>query len=232
MPAADAIVRVLSPSAVHSSLEAIVAAHRARGAEVRLAFEIAPALARRVIVGEAADILVAPPKVMDELVALGKARAAGRFALGRAGVGVCVRADQAAPDVSTTEALKGTLLAADAVFHTRASSGTYVAQLLERLGLAERLAAKVRAYDDAQETYTRQLASRGRDIGFGGIPELRRWQDRGLRYLGPLPPDIQNYTTYDAALAADAPNPAGARAFFDFLSGTEAKAILVAHGVD
>ena len=232
MPASG-VVRVLSPSAVHSSLEAIVAAPRAGGgAEVALTFETAPAMVKRLAAGEAADILIAPPKVMDELVGMGKARAEGRFQLGRAGVGVCVRSDQTLPDVSSTEALRRAVLAADAVFHTRASSGTYVAQLLERLGLAAQLQGRIRAYHDAQETFTSQLGSTGRDIGFGGLPEIRRWHDRGLRLVGPLPPDIQNYTAYLAALAANPPNREGALAFFAFLCGAEAKAILVANGVD
>jgi molybdate transport system substrate-binding protein len=233
MRIANGVVHVLSPSAVHSSLEAIVSAHRARGgAEVKLTFETAPTLVKLVAAGAVADILIAPPQVMDELVAMGKAAPEGRIQLGRAGVGVCVRADQPLPDVSSTEALKHAILAADAVFHTRASSGTYVARLLARLGLAERVKGKVHSYHDAQETYTHQLASKGRDIGFGGIPELQRWQDRGLRYVAPLPQDIQNYTAYLAALATDPPNSDGARVFFAFLSGAEAKAILVAHGVD
>jgi len=231
--ASRGVVRVLSPSAVHASLEAIVAAHRAHGgAEVALTFETAPALAKRLAAGAAADIIIAPPKVMDELVGTGKARAEGRFQLGRAGVGVCVRAGQPLPDVSSTEALTTALLEADAVFHTRASSGTYVAQLLDRLGLAERLRDKIRSYHDAQETFAHQLNSTGRDIGFGGLPEIRRWRERGLRLVAPLPPDIQHYTAYLAALAADPPNRDGALAFFAFLSSAEAKAILVANGVD
>ena len=227
------VVRVLSPSAVHSSLEAIVAAFRARGgAEVVLRFETAPTLVKLVAAGEAADVLVAPPRVMDELVGTGKAVAPGRFQLGRAGVGVCVRADQPFPDVSSTEALKRAVLGADAVFHTQASSGTYVAQLLERLGLAAQLRERIRSYHDAKETFSRQLGSTGRDIGFGGLPEIRRWHDRGLRLVAPLPPDIQNYTAYQAALASDPPNEDGARAFFEFLASPEAKALLLANGVD
>jgi len=233
MQTANATVHVLSPSAVHSSLEAIVERHRARGgAGVRLTFETAPTLVQRVAAGLAADILVAPPKVMEELAAMGKAAADGRFQLGRAGVGVCVRADQPLPDVASVDALKRAVLAADTVFHTRASSGTYVAQLLQRLGLAEQLGARIRSYHDAQETFSAQLAGKGRDIGFGGIPEIRRWHDRGLRFVAPLPADVQNYTTYLAALSTEPPNPEGARAFFSFLSSPEAKAILVENGVD
>lgn len=233
MPGNHSPVRVLSPSAVHSSLEAIVDAFLRRGgSEVQLTFETAPALAKRIAGGEPADLVIAPPRVMDELIGIGKADPLGRFQLGRAGVGICVRAGAPLPDVTSTEALQRALLEADSVFHTRASSGIYAAQLLERLGVAAKIGGKIRSYHDAQETFTNLLNSKGRDIGFGGIPEIRRWHGRGLRLVAPLPPDIQNYTTYLAALTTDPPNRAGARAFFTFLAGAEAKALLVAHGVD
>ncbi len=233
MPSSNGIVRVLSPSAVHSSLEAIVETYlRQGGSEVKLTFETAPTLVKRIAGGEAADIVIAPPRVMDELVGMGRANPDGRFQLGRAGVGVCVRAGAPLPDVSSTEALKCALLEAESVFHTRASSGTYVAQLLEQLGVAAKIGGNIRSYHDAQETFTHLLNSKGRDIGFGGIPEIQRWHGRGLRLVAPLPPDIQNYTAYLAALMADPPNRDGARDFFTFLTSAAAKAILVAHGVD
>ena len=232
MPSHHSAVRILSPSAVHSSLEAIVDTFlRQGGGEVKLTFETAPTLLKRITGGEAADIIIAPPQVMDELVRMGKANPHGRFQLGRAGVGVCVRAGAPLPDVSSTEALKRALLEAESVFHTQASSGAYVAQLLERLGVAAKIRGKIRSYHDAQETFTHQLNSKGRDIGFGGIPEIQRWHGRGLRLVAPLPPDIQNYTAYLAALMADPPNQDGARAFFTFLASAAAKVILVAHGV-
>ncbi|MGH6631434.1 MAG: molybdate ABC transporter substrate-binding protein, partial [Burkholderiales bacterium] len=116
--------------------------------------------------------------------------------------------------------------------HTRASSGTYVAQLLERLGLPAEIKAKTRSFHDAQETFTHLLGLKGRDIGFGGITEIHRWRDKGLRLAGPLPADLQNYTAYAAALATDPPNPDGARAFFKFLGSPAARAILTEYGVD
>jgi molybdate transport system substrate-binding protein len=227
------VVRVLSPSAVHSSLEAIVEAYRGQGGEdLTLTFETAPALAARLAAGELADVVIAPPKVMDELVSTGKAHPDGRFQLGRVGVGVGVRTGAPLPDLSSTEALKRSLLAADAIIHTRASSGIYVAQLLERLGVAAAIKAKITTYHDAQGAFTRLANGTGREIGFGGITEVRRWNDRGLKLVGPLPPDIQNYTAYIAALSAAASNPEGARTFLAFLASPAAKSIFTAHGVD
>jgi molybdate transport system substrate-binding protein len=233
MPGDAEPVRVLSPSAVHSSLEAIVEAHRERGGnEVRLKFETAPAMKKLLEGGERADIIVSPPAVMEEIVKMGKALAGKRIVLGRAGVGIMVRSGQPLPDISTPSALTRELLEADAIVHTRASSGTYVAQLLVRLGVSERIAAKTRSFHDAQETFTYFLGLEGRDIGFGGIPEIRRWSGRGLRLAGPLPADIQNYTAYAAALSAEPLNPSAARDFLRFLAGPEARAIFTAHGLE
>ena len=233
MPGKTGIVRVLSPSALHSSLEDIVAAYRGQGGgEVILTFETAPRLVQRIAGGELADVLIAPPRVMDELIGLGKAGADGSFQLGRVGVGVVVRAGAPLPDVSNAAALKRTLLEADSVTHTRASSGIYVALLLERLGVAAAIRAKTASFLNAQETFTHLLNGKGRDIGFGGITEIRRWHDKGLRLVAPLPVDLQNYTTYLAARAGNPPNRKGVSAFLKFLGSPAAKAILVANGLD
>ena len=225
-------VRVLSPSAVHSSLEAIVEAYREVGSDgVALTFETAPALAARLAGGELADIVIAPPRVMDELIGAGKANPQGLFHLGRVGVGVAVREGAPLPDISSTEALKRSLLAADAIIHTRASSGIYVTQLLERLELAAAVRTKTTSYHDAQGAFTHLANGAGNEIGFGGITEIRRWSNRGLRLVGPLPPDVQNYTAYVAALTADPPNRDGARTFLRFLASADARAIRSAHGV-
>ena len=233
MPNKNGIVRVLSPSAVHSSLEEIVVAYRGQGGgEVSLTFETAPRLVQSIAGGEVADVIIAPPKVMDELVGMGKANADGRLQVGRVGVGVVVRVGAPVPDVSNTEALKRALFAADSVTHTRASSGIYVAQLLERLGIAAAIRTKTTSYLNAQETFTHLLNGKGRDIGFGGVTEIKRWHDKGLRLVAPLPADIQNYTTYLAALSRNPPNREGAHAFLKFLGSPAAKAILVANGVD
>jgi molybdate transport system substrate-binding protein len=226
-------VRVLSPSAMHSSLEALAEAFQKRtGNEVRLAFETAPAMRKKLAAGEVADVIIVPPPAMAEVVKMGKAAASGHQLLGRVGVGVVIRADAPVPDVSSTDALKRALLDADSVAYNRASSGVYVEKLMEKLGLAETLKAKTVRHHDAQQSFTHLLNGKGREIGFGGTTEIVRWRDKGLRLVGPLPADIQNYTSYLAALAVDAPNPDGARAFLKFLEGADAKAIFRQNGVD
>ena len=226
-------VRVLSPSAMHSSLEALAEAHRKQsGVTVKLAFETAPAMREKLAAGEIADIIIVPPSAMEQVVKMGKTVSSGHHVLGRVGVGVVIRADAPVPDISSTEALKRSLLEAESVAYNRASSGIYVERLMEKLGLAEALEAKTVRHHDALQSFTHLLNGKGREIGFGGMTEIVRWRDKGLRLVGPLPADIQNYTTYMAALSTDPPNPEGARAFLRFLDSPAARAILLAHGVD
>jgi molybdate transport system substrate-binding protein len=223
---------VLSASAVHASLEALAAAFgKESGGAVKLAFETAPAMTKKLAAGERADIIIVPPAAMADIVAMGKALAGGQQMLGRVGVGVAVRSDAPVPDISSTDALKRSLLEADSVAYNRASSGVYVEQLMDRLGLAQALRVKTVRHHDAQQLFMHLLAGTGREIGFGGMTEIARWRGKGLKLVGPLPADIQNYTAYVAALSSDPPNPAAARALLDFLGGATAKSLLLAQGV-
>ena len=117
-------VQVFSPSAMHSSLEALAAAHRERGGdEVALAFETAPAFVKRLETGQQADVLMATPSLMKDLFVLGKVHGDSRLELGRVGVGVVVRKGAPRPDISTTRALTAALHDADSIVYNRASSG-------------------------------------------------------------------------------------------------------------
>lgn len=217
---------------MHSSLEDLAAAYtKQSGDQVTLKFETAPVLKKLLEAGEKADVLIAPPAVMEDLVKIGKAQSEGRFELGRVGVGVAVRADAPVPDISSTEALKRSILAAESVVYNRASSGLYVERLMVKLGLADDIKARTLRHNDAVASFGHLLQGKGREIGFGGMTEIVRWRDKGLKLVGPLPPDIQNLTAYTVAAAAEPLNPTGARGLMQFLASPAAKAILVSKGV-
>ena len=229
---ANSEVHVFSPSAMHSSLDELAARHREQsGTAVSLAFETAPAFRKRLDAGQKADVLIAPPPLMDELVATGKARAENIFELGRVGVGVVVREGAPLPDISDVEAFKRSLLDAESIVYNRASSGMYVEKLIANLGVAHALAPKTKRYHDAQGAFTHLRSGSGYEIGFGGLTEIVRWRDKGLLLVGALPSDIQNFTVYLAALATDGPNAAGGHAFLEFLRTPAAQAILTSNGV-
>jgi molybdate transport system substrate-binding protein len=76
------------------------------------------------------------------------------------------------------------------------------------------------------------IHGKGNEIGFGAITEIKLFEPKGLKLVGPLPADLQNYTTYAAALMAGAPSPQAAKAFLAFLGSAQAKQAFAAGGVE
>jgi molybdate transport system substrate-binding protein len=78
----------------------------------------------------------------------------------------------------------------------------------------------------------RIIKGKGNELGFGAITEIKLFEPKGLKLVGPLPPDIQNYTSYGAALMSNAPSADVAKAFLTYLATPEAKQIFAAAGIE
>ncbi|MCC6776887.1 MAG: substrate-binding domain-containing protein [Hyphomicrobiales bacterium] len=231
--AGAAEVKIFSAGAVEPGLvRAAEQFKRASGHEVKIQFNTAPQLARKLAAGEVADVLIAPPAVLDEQVKAGKVAGDGRVMLGRVGAGVVVRVGGPNPDVSTTDALKQTVLGAESLVYNTASTGLYLEKLFERLGIAEQIKAKITRHPNGEAVMEHVIKGKGNEIGFGAITEIKLFEPKGLRLVGPLPADVQNYTNYGAALMTAAPAPEAAKAFLAYLATPEAKRTFVAAGIE
>ncbi|MBX9775781.1 MAG: substrate-binding domain-containing protein [Xanthobacteraceae bacterium] len=225
-PAVD--INVLSGAAVEPALLTAADVFRKRtGNTVNITFATTPEIRRRIGAGETPDVIIAPPAALDALAESGKIDGAAQVLLGKVGIGVVIRDGAPRPDVSTTDALKRALLDADGVVYNRASSGLYVDELLQRLGLAERIQAKVKRYIGT-DMIEPLIHGTGQEIGFMPLVQILNWRGRGLQLVGPLPADIQSYTTYAAAPAARSD---GGVAFVRFLEAPEAKALFAGEGI-
>ena len=184
---------------------------------------------KKVADGETGDVLIIQPNFVNELVKAGKVVPGDHPVLGRVGFGLAVRADAPARDVSTTEAFKQTLLNADALIFNNVASGNYFAKVLERLGIAEAVKAKVIRLDPFAVN-DRVIQGKGNDIGVGVIPLINT--TKGLRLLGPLPAEVQSYIVYAAAPMTSSTSPQAGKAFINFLASPAAKAAFAASGVE
>jgi molybdate transport system substrate-binding protein len=54
----------------------------------------------------------------------------------------------------------------------------------------------------------------------------------GVELVGPLPPEIQIYATFEGAVSANSKSPDAARALIDFLSGPIAIPVIRAQGME
>jgi len=222
-------ITVMSGAAVEAGLVIAAEAFRKQtGNNVQIVFATTPEIRRRVGAGETPDVVIAPPATLDDLVKSGKIDGTARVPVGRVGVGVVIREGAAKPDVSTTDALKRAVLDADSVIYNRASSGVFVEGLLQRLGLAEQIQAKTKRYAGT-DMIEPLIKGKGNEIGFMPVAEILHFRDRGLQLVGPLPADIQNYTSYAAQPASKSEV---ALAFVHFLETPESKGIFAAAGIE
>jgi molybdate transport system substrate-binding protein len=227
-PAFATEIHVLSAGAVEPGL--VVAADTFRketGNAVTINYATTPEIRRRLGTGEVPDVVIAPPAALDEVAKSGKLDGEARVEVGHVGIGVAVRDGAPKPDISTTEAFKRAVLAADTLVYNKASSGLFVEGLLQRLGLAEQTQAKTTRYAGS-EMFEHVIKGRGNELAFSPT-EILLYRGKGLQLVGPLPTEIQNFTTYAAEPAA---RSEVALAFVRFLRTPAAKAIFVAAGVE
>jgi molybdate transport system substrate-binding protein len=229
--AAAAEITVLSAGAIQPGLAAAAAVfEKQTGHAVKITYATAPQIAARAGGGEMFDVVIAPPAVLDDLAKVGKA--GERVTVGRVGVGVAVRAGAPVPDISSAEALKRSVLSAESLVFNRASTGVYLDTLFKQMGISGQIEGKITRYADGTAVHEHVLKGRGREIGFGAIPDILLHRDEGLRLAGPLPAEVQNYTSYAAAPMTAAPSAEVARIFVRYLGSAAAKSLFTAAGIE
>ncbi len=225
-------IKVLSAGAVKPGMVKVIDAFRREtGHSVKVVFATAPAILERIGGTEKPDAVIAPPAVLDEWVKAGKATQAGCVIVGRIGVGVMVRGGAPLPKIATTEEFKQSLLGAESVVYNQASTGIYLEKLFDRLGIAEQLKAKTARYPDAAAVLNHVSKNTGNTIGLGATTVIIEGESSGLKLVGPLPVEIQNYTIYAAAVTGGAATDP-AQEFVRFLATPPARKIFSAAGIE
>lgn len=230
--ASAADITVISGGAVEPGLHA--AAHafeKETGHHVKITFNTAPQIAKRIAAGEVFDVVISPPRGIEEFAKAGKVDTE-RVNIGRVGLGVAVRPGGPVPDISTVDALTRSILEADSLVFNRASTGIYFENLLKKLGLYEKVEAKTTRYADGASVMEHALKGSGKEIAFGAITEIMLFREKGLRFVGPLPAQVQNYTSYLAVPMAGGSNLELARIFARYLGSPAGRKLFVAAGIE
>jgi molybdate transport system substrate-binding protein len=206
---------------------------RAGGAAADIVFEPMGALQARLAAGETADVLILATPAIDALGAKGKIATPSRTDIGRAPIGIAIRAGAAAPDIATPQAFAATLTAARVIALSDpavgGSAGIYLRDLFAKLGLAEMIAAKT-AYQKSGVAAAAAVARGDADLAMTFVPELL--QAEGVRILGPLPPSYGHETAYAAAIASDSPRKDSATAFIAALKTPAAREVFAKAGFE
>jgi molybdate transport system substrate-binding protein len=202
---------------------------RNTGNKLTVRYDTTNALKTDIDGGAAFDVAILTAAASESLANSGKILPEASRALGRSGIGVVVRAGAPKPDIRTAESFRAALLSAKSVaFTANGASGTYFEDLLQRLGIAESVNAKALR---PQGGAVGELIARGEaELGIQQISELL--PVAGIDYVGPLPPDYQNYTVFSASLGVRAKSAQAGRALIAFLAAPAARRVFTANGME
>lgn len=223
-------VTVMAANAVKGPLLELVSAfERSSGHKIALNWGGTEGIAKKVNDGAMVDVVIIAAANIDKLSSDGKLVAGSRADFAKIGIGIAVRAGLPRPDISSSEAVKRAVLAARSVAYSSGPSGFYIADLFKKMGIADQIRDKVR--QPASGAQVAELVARGEaDLGFQQVSELVGV--KGIDYLGPLPADIQNVTTYSAGLHTTSLAPEAAKALVKFLTAPEAGPIIKKSGME
>ncbi len=230
--ASAAEIRVMTTGAPKQVVQTVATGFEtATGHKVTFIQDTAGGVRRRIEAGEAADIIVATPDVLNVLTTAGKVAPGSQVDFARTGVGVGIKEGMAKPDISTTEAFKRFLAETPSIAlpdpRAGGTSAVFLAGLFERLGVKDMVAAKAKLQAGG---YAADLIVKGEAVAvIHQISEIL--PVKGVTLVGPLPADIQLITTYAAALPAGT-TAEPARAFLATLGGDAGSAAAKAAGMD
>jgi molybdate transport system substrate-binding protein len=184
---------------------------------------------KRMLGGELTDVVIGSAGLIEDLVNAGNLDSRSRVDLAKSGVGAAVRRGAAKPDLKSVEALKNALRQANSIVYSSGPSGVYLAELFERLGIAEEL--KPKAVQAPPGVLVGELVARGEfELCFQQISELR--QVKGIDYAGPLPSEVQLTTVFSGAVHSKSKQSNAGSAWLRHLASREAQPVMLKHGLE
>jgi molybdate transport system substrate-binding protein len=228
--AGAAEIKVLSTQATEEAYRELVPQfEKATGHKVTTVFTGTLDANKRLAAGESYDLLIMSAPSIDEHIKGGKVVAGSRVDLAKSGVGVAVKAGAPKPDIGTTEALKKTLLSAKSIGYSTGPSGVYVVGLFQRMGIADEIKDKLKQTPTGVFVGS-IIASGEAEIGFQQVSELSHFP--GLDYVGPLPAEVQQFTTFSSGIMAGAKEAEAAKALATFVTAPAAAAAYKKRGME
>ena len=222
-------VAVISGGAMRRFLaEAAPLFEQASGHKVSIRFGLTREMKAEIEAGAGFDVALLPRWAINQLVATGQIAPGAVTDVVRSLVGLMVRTGAAEPDIGTVDAFKTVLRQAKSISYSKGPSGLYVAELLQRLGLAAEMSDKT--VFAIGRPVGKVVANGEAEIGMQQIIENQ--PVKGAHLVGPLPRELINYVMYSAGFARNGPGGGAAQPFVNFLASPEAVRIIRAKGME
>lgn len=224
-------IRVATTIALKSVLEQLEPEFiRATGHGIEMTFGPPSKVVQLVLNGERADVVMATPEGVDELVAAGKVVPDSGCELLSMVMGVAVRSGAPKPEISTIESFKRAIVKTASLVHANPISGSpsaaHFLRVVERLGIAEEVKQKTTLFSGL----VAQLVADGKvEMAVQQLSELLLVD--GVDVVGPFPPELQNTVPLMAAVHCDSLIPAVAKNLIGLLQTHAARSIIAEAGL-
>jgi molybdate transport system substrate-binding protein len=238
--AAAAEINVLCSGAIRGVLQKLAPAfEKSSGHHLVIEYATAGKVEEKVAADEAIDVAILTKPRAEKLVRSAKLVGGTATVLARVPIGLAVTKGMPHPDISSVETFKRTLLNAKSIAYvdpaSGGTSGIYLSQALEKLGIAGEIKSKVRLVSPPtgqSSPRVGEVVQRGEaEIGIQPISELI--EVAGIDVVGPLPADLQSPDlVYVAGSPATSEQPLPAKALIDFLAAPSASPVYKANGME
>ena len=232
-PVAAAEIHVISAGAARGAVVPLIEPfQRESGHTIRFDYGTMGQIQAKLKEGQRPDVVIVTTTVIAELEKSGSVVAGSSTPLGRTAIGVGVLESAPSPDISSVDAFRKTLLAARAVAYidpaVGGTSGKHFAGILARLGIEPQIKAKAVLVPGG---YAAERVAKGEaDIVVHQISEIL--PVKGVKLVGPLPAELQLYTTYTAGLGTGGANAEAARAWIRYISGPAGRKSFADRGME
>jgi molybdate transport system substrate-binding protein len=219
-PAGAADLKVISAGAVRGLIAQIIDDYSHQTGQ-KFDFTIGTTGQLRTVItsGQPADLVIVSVPLMGEMEKTGKLTPGSRAELGRVGIGVAVKDGASVPEVASPDAFKKALVEAKSVAYTDpaegGTSGIYFAGLTERLGIGDAIKQKAVLTKGGREAAI-EVAEGRAEMAVIYVSEAIAV--KGVKVAGLLPPSLQDYSAYAAAIPQNSTDAAAARAFIAALT--------------
>jgi molybdate transport system substrate-binding protein len=217
-------VNILSGGAAHGLVAALAPAFKTlTGFGIEGEFGAVGGMADKLRAGTPTDIVVLTAALVAKLATEKLVVRASISNVGLVETAMAVRTRDPLVSVGDAAALRAAFLAADAIFvpDIKASTaGIHVAKVLQQLGIAGEVEARLRIYPNGA-TAMRHLAASDAASPVGCTQSTEIISTDGVVLSGSLPPGCELSTVYTAAITTNAAAASQAQGLIDLLIGAD-----------
>jgi molybdate transport system substrate-binding protein len=217
-------LKILSGGAAQGLVASVAPKFKAMtGLDIEGEFGAVGAMADKLRAGIQADVLVLTAAMIATLAREDRVVAASVADIGLVETTIAIRAGDPQVAVRNSVELRKAFLAADAIFvpDIRASTaGIHVAKVLQQLGIADEVAARLKIFPNGA-TAMRNLAASTAARPIGCTQSTEIIGTPGVMLSGSLPQGCELSTVYTAAVTTQAADAKHAQQLIDLLTGIE-----------